>query len=106
MPKNNPDMASISRVGSVFLFFSLAVFFLTEGCAHYPVNKPLPAYDPDYGYKGRNIQTPAREDDLVLMMTFSGGGTRAAAFSYGVLEAIRDTAVGPETNRQRLLDLQ
>ena len=39
MPKNNRGMASISRVGSVFLFFSLAAaFFLAAGCAHYPVN--------------------------------------------------------------------
>ncbi len=105
MPRNNPGMAPISRVGSVLLFFSLVVvFFLAAGCAHYPVNQPLAAYDPDYGYKGRNIQSPARDDDLVLMMTFSGGGTRAAAFSYGALEALRDTLIGPENNRQRLLD--
>ena len=38
------------------------------------------------------------------MLTFSGGGTRAAAFSYGVLEGLRDTEVGPAGNRQRLLD--
>ena len=89
---------------SIFFFCLAAVLLLVAGCAHYPVNKPLAAVDPHAGYRGRNIHTPARADDLVLMATFSGGGTRAAAFSYGVLETLRDTLVGPEQNRQRLLD--
>lgn len=104
-PENKFSRASNSWGGSRGLFFSLAaVFILAAGCAHYPVNQPLSQYDPDYGYRGKNIDSPARKDDLLLMLTFSGGGTRAAAFSYGVLEALRDTAVGPVGNRQRLLD--
>ena len=39
------------------------------------------------------------------MLAFSGGGTRAAAFSYGVLEFLRRTeVVGPKGNKVRLLD--
>src|SRR4029077_20049954 len=39
------------------------------------------------------------------ILAFSGGGTRAAAFSYGVLEFLRRTeAVGPKGNKLRLLD--
>jgi len=37
-------------------------------------------------------------------MTFSGGGTRAAAFSYGVLEAFKDTTVSTGGHKRRLLD--
>ncbi|MBI4831183.1 MAG: patatin-like phospholipase family protein, partial [Candidatus Lindowbacteria bacterium] len=34
------------------------------------------------------IANPERSDDLLLILAFSGGGTRAAALSYGVLEAL------------------
>ena len=39
-------------------------------------------------------------DDVMLLLAFSGGGTRAAALSYGVLQELRDTP----TARGRLLD--
>ena len=43
-------------------------------------------------------------DDLVIL-AFSGGGTRAAAFSYGVLEALRDIELTTASGRKtRLLD--
>jgi NTE family protein len=44
------------------------------------------------------------QEDLVIL-AFSGGGTRAAAFSYGVLEALRDIEVTTSSGRKtRLLD--
>lgn len=36
----------------------------------------------------KNILT--KQDKVSLILTFSGGGTRAAAFSYGVLKGLRD----------------
>ncbi|MEF8707352.1 MAG: patatin-like phospholipase family protein [Candidatus Accumulibacter propinquus] len=40
-----------------------------------------------------------------MILAFSGGGTRAAAFSYGVLEFLRRTeVVGPAGHTARLLD--
>ncbi|WP_230626040.1 patatin-like phospholipase family protein [Cupriavidus necator] len=40
-----------------------------------------------------------------MILAFSGGGTRAAAFSYGVLEFLHNTeAVGPTGKKSRLLD--
>ena len=45
-----------------------------------------------------------RSDDLTLMMTFSGGGTRSAALSYGVLEQLRDTPITINNKKRRLLD--
>ena len=38
------------------------------------------------------------------MLAFSGGGTRAAAFSYGVLEELRRTEVVVDGQHRRLLD--
>jgi NTE family protein len=44
-------------------------------------------------------------DKLFVVVTFSGGGKRAAAFSYGVLEALRDVQVTtPDGERRSLLD--
>ena len=37
-------------------------------------------------------------------MTFSGGGTRAAAFAYGVLAALRDIEVEFDGRPRRLVD--
>lgn len=45
-----------------------------------------------------------RSDDLLLVVAFSGGGTRAAAFAYGVLEELRDTQVSIGGQPRRLLD--
>lgn len=58
------------------------------------VNEPLKDYDPKVGY--RFDAFPARDDNtdsIFICMTFSGGGTRAAAFAYGVLEALRDIPI-------------
>jgi len=47
----------------------------------------------------------ANSDKLFVVVTFSGGGKRAAAFSYGVLEALRDLEVTtPDGERHTLLD--
>ena len=47
----------------------------------------------------------ANSDKLFVVLTFSGGGKRAAAFSYGVLEALRDIQVTtPDGERHALLD--
>jgi NTE family protein len=40
----------------------------------------------------------------LIYLTFSGGGTRAAAFSYGVLEELRKTEISIDGNNRRLLD--
>ncbi len=47
----------------------------------------------------------ANSDKLFVVVTFSGGGKRAAAFAYGVLEALRDIQVTtPEGEQHALLD--
>jgi NTE family protein len=55
------------------------------GCAsvyNLPGNLPLGAALADNNF-GREVSN--YEDDLLLALSFSGGGTRAAAFSFGVL---------------------
>ena len=44
-------------------------------------------------------------DRLFVVLTFSGGGKRAAAFSFGVLEALREVKVtAPDGEQRSLLD--
>jgi NTE family protein len=45
-----------------------------------------------------------RSSESIFFIAFSGGGTRAAAFSYGVLEKLRDTSYTRNGNKIRLLD--
>jgi NTE family protein len=47
---------------------------------------------------------PGNSQNLLLYLTFSGGGTRAAAFSYGVLEELRKTEVTIDGKKRRLVD--
>jgi NTE family protein len=81
---------------------------ILAGCATRPVNPPLARFDETHGYRLVNqlAKRPAgNESDALVILTFSGGGTRAAAFSYGVLEVLRRTeAVGPKGNTVRLID--
>lgn len=46
----------------------------------------------------------ANGDDLLIGLAFSGGGTRAAAFSYGVLSEFDRSEAGPAKRKGSLLD--
>ena len=90
----------MERIG-LFLLLILAA-----GCAHfghYPVNEPLKEYKPGYGYVPQNMVSPDNSEKLVLILSFSGGGTRAAAFSYGVLEELKATRITLDGRKRSLL---
>ena len=70
-----------------------AAFLLVIGCATYIPNQPLQHYDKTYGYRFSKYQAAANEDETFLILTFSGGGTRAAALAYGVLQELAATKI-------------
>jgi NTE family protein len=64
------------------------------GCAsihNEPINRPLAAGEPVTPDAGR--EGLIYDDDLLIALSFSGGGTRAAAFSFGVLQEMEATPV-------------
>ncbi len=82
----------------------LLVCLPAAACAHYPLNVPLAAYRPDQGYRFEALASDGNTDSLFICLTFSGGGTRAAALAYGVLEKLRATAITWKGASKRLLD--
>lgn len=50
------------------------------------------------------IPDPGDDGSTVVGLAFSGGGTRAAAFSYGVLRALDDIVVDERPRRRTLVD--
>ncbi len=65
------------------------------GCAHYPVNPKLEKFDLAQVSEELAFHAPNRSDELFLVLAFSGGGTRAAALAYGVLEGLAQIEVSP-----------
>jgi NTE family protein len=74
------------------------------GCASYPHNPKLDRYDLEKGYRYDKLSYQKNSDSLFVILTFSGGGTRAAALSYGVLEKLRNTPIVWEGKQSNLLD--
>jgi NTE family protein len=100
-------VASFTRKACFFPLFFLGMavaVLLSSGCSQYRVNTPIERYDPDTGYRGKFMGRPGNSEDLLLYLTFSGGGTRAAAFSYGVLEALKKAEITIDGEKRNLLD--
>ncbi|MBU1211941.1 MAG: patatin-like phospholipase family protein [Alphaproteobacteria bacterium] len=80
----------------------MAVAFILAGCSTVPWNQSI---SPAAASQAGPATPKTRSSDKVfVVLAFSGGGTRSAAFSYGVLEALRDTTVTIGGNSRRLLD--
>ncbi len=87
--------------GSVCVAACVAVL---GGCAsvhNEPVNRPLAA-NAAVPESGRDV--PSYEDELLVALSFSGGGTRAAAFSHGVLTEMDTTRLRGRAGSTSLLD--
>jgi NTE family protein len=86
-----------------FPWFIFAIIFLSS-CATYPANTPTTQIQPDKGYRFDTLAKGDNSEDLFVILTFSGGGTRAAALSYGVMEKLRSTKIFWNGKEKTLLD--
>jgi NTE family protein len=82
------------------LYVLLLSLLLLGGCAsqaRFPDNPPLAEAKPTL--------SPITPDSTVLLMTLSGGGSRASAFAYGVMEALHQTPLTTRPDAPTLLDM-
>jgi NTE family protein len=84
-------------------FFSILALLLVAGCGSFPApNPPLTRpTDLSTGYRWATTTIPARSSRTFVILTFSGGGTRAAGLSYGVLKQLEAT---PMPGNAHLID--
>jgi NTE family protein len=91
----------ISKGLMVVLFLVLQL----SACAHYPLNEQSYSFDRHVGYRFDNLKPgPRNTDSLFICLTFSGGGTRAAALAYGVMAELRKTRIRVDGQEKSLLD--
>ena len=86
---------------AVTLLAALCIF--AGGCAHWPATPRLEQAGAP-GYRLSEVTHPGQSDDLLVVLAISGGGMRAAALGYGVLEELRRTEVTVKGVKRRLLD--
>jgi NTE family protein len=88
------------------VFGILLALVILGGCASRPINERLTQFDSNAGYRPHLLMPKRVNNDpsTLFFLAFSGGGTRAAALSYGVLEELRRTEVVIDGQRRRLID--
>ena len=102
------------RYTIAFPLLCIAILWVSlAGCAaHYPINPSEGSVDRQLQYHVKKMEQ-ARSDEVFMVLCFSGGGTRAASMSYGVLEALKAIdlparptlqAQGPTPSKRTLLD--
>jgi NTE family protein len=80
-------------------FLSTALIVLSvAACAHYPENQPLDDPSAALSYDFSRFDQSPNADETFVVLAFSGGGTRAAGLSYGVLKELKNTKL-PGTDR-------
>jgi NTE family protein len=92
------------KIHRLFRFGFFLAALLSLSCAHYPPNHLLTEVCLEGGYRLNNPERIDRSDELLLVLTFSGGGTRAAALAYGVMEQLAQTEITLGGRKRSLLD--
>ena len=84
----------------------ICLLLLASGCASYGVieNTVVTSQSPAKKYSIKEFAASDDNSEILLILSFSGGGTRAAAMAYGVMQELRDTNVMLMNKSTRLLD--
>lgn len=84
---------------SSFALVALLIAYGLAGCATRPVNPRIEHFDPATTYTFQRPSENLQDRQHFVLLAFSGGGMRAAAFSYGVLETLRDMEISTPSGR-------
>ncbi|TQV68267.1 hypothetical protein FKG94_23530 [Exilibacterium tricleocarpae] len=75
------------------------------GCDARPQTRAITEITPEQGYRFSQLAKGEKNtDELFVIVAFSGGGKRASALSYGVLEKLRQTPIQWRGQQKTLLD--
>ncbi|MBK9305734.1 MAG: patatin-like phospholipase family protein [Nitrospira sp.] len=100
--------ASTTRRHDRAIWCVLGCAVLLLGCEYVrpTMNAPLAQWDAAYGYRATNFPPShtGSSDSLFIVASFSGGGARASALAYGVLQELARTAIRWDGVEKRLLD--
>jgi NTE family protein len=77
---------------------------LLAGCVHAPLNQPLLSNSALAAPQMVSGSQDVGGNDLMVALFFSGGGTRSACLSYGVLKELAAARVETPTRSYRLID--
>jgi len=93
----------MEKLSRLYLFITILTG--VTACGTFPVNPELSEFNKDIGYRFKNLETGTdNTESLFVIVSFSGGGTRAAALSYGALEALEKTKIRWDGKEKSLLD--
>ena len=86
----------------LLVFLMLAAL---AACGSFYENPKLDRFDPSTGYRFADLKKGDKNtDSLFVVVALSGGGTRAAALSYGVMDTLARTEIEWMGQRKSLLD--
>ena len=90
------------RTTNVYL---VCLFLVLSGCTNLnTVNKPLVHWSQEIDRFDKDRIAGHRSPEMLVMVAFSGGGTRAAAFAYGALKELAEIEVITEKGIRPLLN--
>jgi NTE family protein len=92
------------KIRRVWLLPITFIVLSVAACAHYPKNKPFEGTSTAVSYDFSRFDQPPDADETFVVLAFSGGGTRAACLSYGVLKELKNTNL-PGTDRTVLSEV-
>jgi len=91
-------LVKASRAAYLCLVPSLVLAI--AACANFSaIDKPISKVTPEFSKQMASERSP----EMIVLVGFSGGGTRAAALACGVLKTLADTEVTTEKGRRSLL---
>ena len=86
-------------------FILMTLVFIITGCGKYSrIHNTFNDLQPQKELRFNRFEDVSSHGDVFIALSFSGGGTRAAAFSYGVLSELRDTRITIGNEPIQLLD--
>jgi NTE family protein len=94
------------RDGLPFRIIASALLLILAGCAAPKayLGDPISRALVNEGYRGSRVMPTRQNDELLFVVSLSGGGMRASAMAYGLLEQLAADRIVSGSTSSRLLD--